>query len=200
MVRAVGGDSDASAELLFEYHDRLRSSLAGKVAADLQSVVEEDDILQDAYCEAFRSIRTFQPKSDRAFFRWLETIAEHQLIDMARTQRAKKRGGEHRKSSNTAPGGDESYVDLFNQLSGGSSTPSRIVAREEAVKALKVQLASLPEDYRQAILLREIEGLSRQEVARRMGRSEDEVRGLLYRARNQLRNAMGNSSLWFSKK
>ncbi len=104
---------------------------------------------------------------------------------MIRGLRAKKRGGEFKRIEQRSLNREDSFIELVQQLSTGSVTPGSRVARREAVRALEIQLASLPNEYRQVIMLRDIEGLSRVEAARRMGRSEDEVRGLLYRARKK---------------
>lgn len=197
---AAAGNSEALAELLFDHHDRLSRFIAGKMPAALRSTLEPDDVLQQVFVDAFRAIRSFQAKSDRAFYRWLETIAENRLTDIIRTQSAKKRGGDRQQVSSNPAGQASSVGNLLDAISAEMPTPSKNVAREEGVQALRIRLAELPEDYRQVIELRHLQGLSREEVAQRMGRSEAEVRGLLYRARKRLRDAMGNSSLYLTKK
>jgi len=200
IVQAVGGDGDALAQLLFHYHDQLHAFVRGRIGKDIRTVVDPADILQEVYCGAFRSIASFRPKTDKAFFNWLTSIARNRLRDAGRGQGAKKRGGEHKRVEKSPAGREDSYVDLLNMLSAGISTPGSRVSRAEAIRALQVRLAALPEDYRQVIQLHHIDGHSLEEVAERMERTVGQVRGLLPRARQKLHDAMGSSSLWFSKK
>ena len=198
--QAVSGDRDAVAELLFEQHDRLRRNLDRKLAADLRPVLEVDDLfLQQTFIEVFKSIGGFRPKSDRSFVHWLDRVAENVLLDAVRGLRTQKRGGDVQKVGQADAARSQSFADLFDAVSGGVSSPSHKAAREEGIRALQVQLAALPADYRQAIYLRDIEGKTREEVAAAMGRTPDEVRGLLYRGRKKLRDTLGSSSLYFSK-
>lgn len=198
--QAVEGNQVALSELLFEYYDRLHRFIGSKLSASARAKFDADDVVQQAFVTAIRSIGSFVPKSDRAFYRWLETIAENTLIDMLRELKAKKRGGDQRKASNQVASPTGSIADLFDAVSGGVSSPSHKAARAEGIAAMQVHLAGLPEEYREFIQLRDLQGLSREEVALRMGRTTDEIRGLLYRARKKLRAAMGNSSLYMSRK
>jgi RNA polymerase sigma factor (sigma-70 family) len=68
-----------------------------------------------------------------------------------------------------------------------SRTPSRLFAQQEAVVRLLDRLGELPEDYRQAILLARIEGLSTAEMAERLGKSREAVAVLVYRAVKRFR-------------
>ena len=70
----------------------------------------------------------------------------------------------------------------------------------EAIQAIQVAIASLPDDYREAIHLKYMEGRSLEEVATQMNRSPGAVRGLIDRAKQKMRAAMGRSSRWFSKR
>ena len=66
-------------------------------------------------------------------------------------------------------------------------TPSRLLAQQEAVERLLGRLSALPEDYRQAILMAKIEGLSTAEMAARLGKSREAVALLVYRAVKRFR-------------
>jgi RNA polymerase sigma-70 factor (ECF subfamily) len=83
---------------------------------------------------------------------------------------------------------------LSDWVAGESSTPSRKVSRKEAIRAVQVALASLPEAHRQALWLRYMQGLSLEESAKRMGRSPDAVRGLCDRAKQKLRAVLSQTS------
>jgi len=75
-----------------------------------------------------------------------------------------------------------------------NATSIVLFARNDVINPIKIHLSARPDDYRQAVELRHIQGLSRDEVARQMNRTFDEVRGLLHRAKKKLHAAMGNTS------
>jgi len=197
---AINGDSVALGELFFEYHDRLARTLSLKIPHDLQSTIAPEDILHDAYIDAFRGIGRFEPKSDRSFYRWLEAIAEHRMIDAIRALRTKKRGGQRRRASTDNSPQAESVADLFDVIRSELPTPSRNVAREEGVAAVLVRIGELPPEHREVVQLYHLDGRDLDDIARQLGKTSDAVRGLLYRARKNLRDAMGQSSLWLSKR
>jgi len=194
IIQAVQGDQGALGSLLFEAYSRLSSKLAGKIPDDMRSLIDEDDVLQLAFVDVYRGIRQFEPKSDRAFQRWLETVVEHQLLDVIRAHRTKKRGGDRRRVQPGRDGPASSVGNLLDWISADIPTPSANVRRDERLRVLQVQLAGLPDDYRQAIHLRHLEGMSLDEVAVKMNRKPSEVRGILYRALRKLRDAIGDSS------
>jgi RNA polymerase sigma-70 factor (ECF subfamily) len=91
-------------------------------------------------------------------------------------------------------------VELVDLLSAREHSPSRSIARREAVRAVQVALAGLPEDYQRALRLRYFEGKSLEETARIMMRTTGAVRGLLDRAKEKLLAALGRASLYLSQK
>jgi len=200
IAQAAQGNAEALAALLYEHHDDLQRFVGQRIPPALRPMIEPDDLLQMVFVDAFRGIEGFRPKSDRAFYRWLEVIAENRLTDTIRSQAAKKRGGDLQRVGNAPRNSRSAARALLDDLTGGVATPSRQVARGEGIAAMQARIAMLPDDYREAIVLRHLEGLSREEVAKRMGRTVAEVRGLLYRARVKLREAMGNESDFFTKK
>ncbi|MCH8806978.1 MAG: hypothetical protein IH986_12925 [Planctomycetes bacterium] len=89
-------------------------------------------------------------------------------------------------------------IGLLDLLAGPGRTPSRCVARVEALRAVQSALDRLPEHYRQAILLVRIEGRPVAEVAAEMGRTERAVHGLTRRGLELLRDRLGDSSAYLS--
>src|SRR2546427_206956 len=83
---------------------------------------------------------------------------------------------------------------LGQLLEAQGSSPSQRVARREQAVVLADMLGRLPEDYREVVILRHLEGLSFPQVARRMGRTLDSVKKLWARALAQLRDSLGDSS------
>ncbi|MCH8800255.1 MAG: sigma-70 family RNA polymerase sigma factor [Chloroflexi bacterium] len=194
--RARTGDHPALERLLLEHYDRLAARISRKLPAFLRGTVSAEDILQQTFVDVFRGIRAYQPAGERAFYRWLATIADHRLQDVIRAQLAAKRGG------GRAGGGVGSWLDstdeLIDLLAGPEHTPSQSVARHEAAAAVQVSLASLKDDYRRVIELRYIKALPIAEVAREMEKTEPAVHGLCRRALEELRLILGQSSQYFS--
>jgi RNA polymerase sigma factor (sigma-70 family) len=91
-------------------------------------------------------------------------------------------------------------VDLVELLSDRQHTPSRSAARREAVRAVQVGIAALPEDQREAVRQHLLEGKSLAETGSAMGRSPGAVSALIHRAKKQLREALGRASTWLSGK
>jgi RNA polymerase sigma-70 factor (ECF subfamily) len=195
LIAAVAGDQSALERLLLERYDSLRAYLAPRVPDQLRVLIDADDVLQQTFVEAFRDISRFQPRSLDAFAGWLKTIAEHRLIDAVKQQRRKKRGGDAKRVE--ASKAQSSAVNLLAELEADGLTPSRVIARDEAAALLQVSLARLPQQYGEAIRLRYLEGLSEDEAAARLGQSPDALRGLCFRAKKKLREAMGKSSLYY---
>ncbi|MCH7812432.1 MAG: sigma-70 family RNA polymerase sigma factor [Planctomycetes bacterium] len=200
VAQAVGGDMVALERLLLSYASRLQARLAKKLPLSLRSVVAADDVLQDAFVEAFRGIGSFQPAGRFAFYRWLSTIAEHRLQDAIKAHRAAKRGGGRAKLEAARNPWCDSLDDLLELLGGSKSTPSRSAARHEAAIAVQVGLASLKEDYRQVIELRHLQGLPVAETAQLMGRTPDAVRNLCRRGLEELHAVLGRSSDYLTRR
>jgi RNA polymerase sigma-70 factor (ECF subfamily) len=197
---AVTGDSTAVEQLLLGHFSALERHIDPKIPSAARRQLAVEDVLQDAFAQAFRDIRQFDPRSGSSFLAWLKGICDHRLADALKRIRRKKRGGElHRLTPN---GADRSsalgaLADLFREE---AEFPSQLVAGEEAVQAVQVAVAQLAEDQREVIRARYFEGLSVQEIAVKVGRTQGAVRGLIHRAKENLRIVMGRSSRWFSSR
>ena len=91
-------------------------------------------------------------------------------------------------------------VELVELLSDRGRTASQVIARREAVHAIQIGIADLPEDQQQAVRLHLIEGKSLAETAAAMNRTPGAVGALVHRAKENLREAMGRASMWLSRK
>ncbi len=197
---ATSGDGVALERLLLTCYDRLARNIGSKLPASVQQIVDVDDILQQTFLQVFRDIRNFEPHAGRSFFNWVKTIAENRLLDTIKGLKRKKRGGDHHRVREVKDGQTSSIKDLVEMMSADGRSPSRSFARHEAMQAVQIGLASLPEDQREAIRLRFLCGKSLEEVAVAMGRTKGAVRGLIHRGKQGLHDAMGRSSRWLSKK
>jgi RNA polymerase sigma-70 factor (subfamily 1) len=188
-------------QLLFRCVDRLVQNIDARLPAEERNIGVAEDIAQEAMITAARDIRTFKPQdgSDGGFFPWLAKIAEHRMFDVLKARRAKKRrprNGPLQHAWRT----DGELVELLAVVAINERTPSRSAARHEAAELVRAALNSLDEDYRVGLRLRFLEGLSPPEIARRMGRTEGAVQMLCRRALDRLREAMGDSARFFSRK
>jgi RNA polymerase sigma-70 factor, ECF subfamily len=199
VAAAITGDRVALERLLLAHYDGLARQVAARLPARLQSTQAVEDILQLTFCQAFRDVGRFEQRDDATFANWLAQIAENRLLDAIKQHDAQKRGGGVPHLTDETR--DESRaVSLWNWVASQDPSPSSIVARDEALHALNVALASLPSDQREAIRLRLLEGKSLEEAAAALGRTPDAVRGLVHRGKVQLQAAMGRASQWIKTK
>jgi len=179
LERARSGDREALSRAFEKFARRLAVLIHFKLAERTRSFAEVDDIVQETMLRAFRDFEHFSYREPGSFLRWLSAIADHVIVDRVRYAGRECRAGEEipfRSQSN--PAGPEP---------ADTKTPSRLLAQREAVERLLARLEALPEDYRQAILLAKIEGLSTAEMAARMGKSREQVALLVYRAVKRFR-------------
>jgi RNA polymerase sigma-70 factor (ECF subfamily) len=198
--RAARGERAALERLLLDHFAPLNAHVARLMPPSLRSVVGVEDIVQSTFTNVFQSIGQYEVREDASFLSWLLTIAENHLRDAVRAQKRKKRGGD-RVRVQDLPGAEQSHqVQLLDVLIGPDHTPSRSAARREGMQAIHTALAGLPEEYRRAIELRYFDGYSLEETAVLMGRTTGAVRGLIDRARRQIRESLGRASHYLSEK
>ena len=195
---AAGGDLDALQRLIIEYHVPLRTALEGMMDAAMRRVIDPDDVLQEAYTAAFRAISGHHFDGPAAFYRWLERIALNELKDQQRALKRQKRdvAREVREPAQTRT----SYPDLMHRLTATDSTPSRRVARGEAVAVVLSSLARLTDDQREVVSLRYLESRPVSEVAARMGKTEVAIHSLCRRALKALRQSMASTSHYLTRR
>ncbi len=193
MAQVKAGKVTAMDPLLVASFGALRSAIAQNMSESLKKAqLEPEDVIQEVYAAAWASLPDTPLENFAAFQAWLQKIAENKLIDIHRAIQAGKR--DVRKQASAWGVQSQSYVNLLDYISSPMSTPSRGAARSEAVATLMVRLGSLPEDYRQVIQWRFIEGMPVAEVATRLDRTEAAVHMLCHRALKQLRDLMGAPS------
>ena len=194
LASAVAGDSTA-AERLSVHHDRLMAALRRRYGRSRRIVLE--DLAQQTYLEAYRSISSFKPGAPDGLFRWLLGIADHRASDLCRREHAQRRGGG--KAGNGADAARLSLEAVEQFLAAASrSSPSRCAARTEIEQILTHALAYLPADYRTAIRLRYIRAMPVAQIAAEMDRTERAVHMLCNRGLKRLRDVLGSASAFLS--
>jgi len=151
------------------------------VPVQVRAQFDPADVVQETLLRAHRSREQCRAKTEIEFRGWLRTILKNALAEFLRRvlpQVAVDRAVE------------ESSLRLEMFLADDQSTPSQRMMREEQLIRLADALGRLPEDQRQAVQFYHLDGHSRAEVARQMGRSEDAVNGLLIRGLRKLRGLL----------
>jgi RNA polymerase sigma factor (sigma-70 family) len=200
LAQAVGGDAVAMERLLLHHYNQVAGHIARNLNGPLKSACSTEDVLQETFVHAVRDIRRCSCESDMSFGHWLIAIADHRLHEMRRAIECKKRGGGRPPLSARASVAESSLIDVVELLAADGATPSGIASSREAVTAVQVGIAALPEDQREAVRRHFIQQRTVDETAAGMGRSPDAVRGLLHRAKQALRKTLVRSSLWLTKK
>jgi RNA polymerase sigma-70 factor (ECF subfamily) len=160
-----------------------------QVEGRYQAKFDASDVVQQTMLEAVRAWPDFRGRSHGERAAWLRQILARVLLHEIRHFAGTQRRDVGREVS-LEQSLDESSYRLGMALAAPGSSPSAQLDRHEQELRLADALAALPEDYRQVILLRNIEGLPHEEVARRMDRGVGAVRMLWVRALARLRTEM----------
>jgi RNA polymerase sigma-70 factor (ECF subfamily) len=183
------GDQTAVTKLLAVLHPQLHARAEARMDGAMRSRFEPEDVLQHVYLQVFRQIDHFQGADPDSFLSWALTILDHKLIDAWRACHRQAR--DVARECNAICGGRaDSYWNLLDQVCAESCTPSRIIRRDEAIDALAVCVAKLPDAHRRVIQLRFLEGLPVADVAARLNTTPAAVHAATRRALNELRRSM----------
>lgn len=199
--RAQAGDRSALVQLLEALAPPIRARVESRISPAMRRCLEADDVMQVTYLEAVLRLDQFRTGGVSGFRAWLGRLAENNLTDAVRALQAAKRPNPHHRATRAGAGGGggDSAVALIEQLSAsGDGTPSRVVARGEAVRVMEKMLEGLPGDYQRVVRMYDLEARPIAQVAQELGRSEGAVYMLRARAHDRLREAMGPASKFFT--
>jgi RNA polymerase sigma-70 factor (ECF subfamily) len=170
------GDKRAFEMLVVKYQRRIER-LIGRMVRDVDLV---PDIAQETFIRAYRALPQFRGES--AFYTWLYRIAvntaKKALMELKRDPLVSE-------SAYASRDDDDETSRVENELSDGE-TPEGLLASKEIAAAVNAAIEALSEDLRQAITLREIEGLSYEEIADAMNCPIGTVRSRIFRAREAI--------------
>lgn len=173
----------------------LRRHLVLRMSRQLQKQMDVDDLMQETWSSAFRSIGSARIADRESLHRWVYTIANRRLIDALRQLRALRNGYGLIVEFAT----DETSVMMLNRrLKSKARTPSSISSRNEALGVMRNALGTLSHDRQHAIWLRYIDRKSYAEIARELDKSIPAVRSLVYQGVRQLRGIMGSASCYLT--
>lgn len=190
--QAAAGDAASMECLLLRYDSHLLRFVDRRLPQEMRRWVEPRDIIQDVHFEVFRGLGEFRATDIHGALQWLLRIARSRMVDTVRMYHAAKR--DSRTMRQTTRASDRPITALLQELLVYERTPSRSAVAHELLRALQQSLERLPADYRQALHLRYMEGLSVEEAASRMSRTEGAVRMLCSRGLTQLRTDLHSMS------
>ncbi|MBP2675481.1 MAG: polymerase, sigma-24 subunit, subfamily [Deltaproteobacteria bacterium] len=175
--RTLGGDEDAFRELVERYKSRAFGVVVGIVGSRDDAL----DVVQESFVKAYYKLKDFRFGSN--FYTWFYRLLVNQAIDRWRKT---SRSGEVPL--------DEGWLseevtppDSFAH----PSTPEKLLENRELGEALQKAIAALPEHHRAVILLREVEGMAYEDIAKTLGCSQGTVMSRLHYAREKLKAALG---------
>jgi RNA polymerase sigma-70 factor, ECF subfamily len=172
VARAQAGDKRAFDLLVVKYQQKV-ASLISRYMRDSSEVL---DVTQEAFLKAYRALPAF--RGDSAFFTWLYRIAINTVKN-------------HLVAQGRRPPGDDLDAEVAEQMDMGGrlrehATPERELLTDEIARTVQAALDDLPDDLRTAIVLREIEGMSYEEIADAMECPIGTVRSRIFRAREAI--------------
>jgi RNA polymerase sigma-70 factor (ECF subfamily) len=174
--QAQKGDMKAFELLVSRYQQKV----GGVISKLVKDYHEIQDITQDVFIKVYKALPNF--RGDSAFYTWIYRIA----INTAKNYLVSK--GRRIQNSDIEPVEAENYAGGFEQQN--FDTPDAEYERQEIEAVVHKSIAELPEDLKQAIVLREVEGLSYEEIAKQMDCPIGTVRSRIFRARDAVDNAL----------
>ena len=177
ITRVLKGEREAYRPIVLRYQGRLHAMVMGMV----RNGEDAKDITQNAFIKAYENLATFRIES--SFYTWLYRIAMNLAIDHCRK-------GVRRKTSalddSVAPRDDDGTILQSTTIDNAHQA----LARKELQKRIFAALDDIPEEHREVVLLREIEGLSYKEIAEVLDIPEGTVMSRLFYARKKLQAAL----------
>jgi RNA polymerase sigma-70 factor (ECF subfamily) len=186
LSRALTGEQHSLGELLEVYREYLTLLARLQIGRRLQGKVDAADLVQETFLEAHRNWKRFRGTSEAELLAWLRRILAARIVDVLRRYLGSK-GRDVRLERELAQELERSSRHLDAGLLAKQESPSKQLARREQGVLLADALARLPEDYREVLILRHLEGLTFPGVSQRMGRTLDSVKKLWMRALDRLR-------------
>ena len=173
--RTVAGDQKAFELLVIKYQRRIQR-LIGRMVRDVDLV---EDIAQETFIRAYRALGQF--RGEAQFYTWLYRIAvntaKKALMDLKRNPTV---------SENAYKSDDDDETSRVENELTSPETPEAVLASKEIANIINQAMQDLPEELREAITLREIEGLSYEEISEAMNCPIGTVRSRIFRAREAI--------------
>ena len=170
--RVQHGDIDAF-ELLVAAYEKNVFNVALQMVGNRE---DAQDMAQEAFLKAYNSLDSF--RGDSKFSSWLYRIVSNVCLDFKRRQ--------SRRPSSSLTVEDDEGETLELDIADESQSPEALLERKLTREAVRRGLQKLPDEQRQILLLREIQGMSYEEIGEAMGLEEGTVKSRIFRARKKL--------------
>ncbi|MEZ6056692.1 MAG: sigma-70 family RNA polymerase sigma factor [Planctomycetaceae bacterium] len=175
--RSLGGDTTAFGSLVDRYQDRLYGTLMHLLGSPHDAL----DVSQDAFVLAFQNLTSF--RGDSAFYSWLFRIAYNASVSYRRKRRHPVASIDHMQENHGLE-----VVDGHHDVD-----PTHDLISQERQQLVRQALDELPEEFRTVLILKELEGLSYEEIAETIGCPVGTVRSRIHRARGDLKEKLGRT-------
>lgn len=170
--RVLKGDANAFEHLVHAY-EKTVYNLALRTLGNRE---DAEDVTQEAFLKAYRSLDSF--RGDSKFSVWLYRIVSNLCLDLLRSRQRKP------TQSLTVEDDDGETGEL--EISDDHFSPERLLDRKLTRESVQRGLAALPDDARQILLLRELQGMSYEEIAQALDLEPGTVKSRIFRARKKL--------------
>ena len=170
--KVLGGDANAFETLVLEYEKNVYN-IALRMTGNSEDAA---DMTQEAFIKAYNSLQSF--RGDSKFSVWLYRIVSNVCLDFLRSK--------NRRPTVSLSVEDDDGEDTQLDVADESQSPELLLDRKLTRDSVRRGLDSLPPDYRQILLLREIQGLSYDEIAQALSLEVGTVKSRIFRARKRL--------------
>ena len=170
--KVLGGDANAFETLVLEYEKNVYN-IALRMTGNSEDAA---DMTQEAFIKAYNSLQSF--RGDSKFSVWLYRIVSNVCLDFLRSK--------NRRPTVSLSVEDDDGEDAQLDVADESQSPEHLLDRKLTRESVRRGLDSLPPDYRQILLLREIQGLSYDEIAQALSLEVGTVKSRIFRARKRL--------------
>lgn len=191
--RARGGDQAARDELFEKCRSYVAIVARTRLESWLRAKADASDLVQQTLLEAHRGMDRFRGSTEAEWLAWLRQIVTHNAADLVRRNRATGGRAGRREIPLDLPGFDDSRR-MVREPSDPGESPSELVLRREREIEVANAVARLPQDYQDVIQFRNLQRLSFNEVAERMGRSRPATQMLWMRALRKLEEELNDRS------
>ncbi len=184
---AKEGDRAALEKLCKVYGERVHWIVRFRMGGEIRSKLDSMDLVQDAFVLALKNLGDFTYRNEGDFLRWLSKIAENRIRDNVKKLHADKRNIRKEVSLRNRVSTTQGSL-VGAPVPVATTTPSVVISKREELSRLDKAIDELKPEYREAIILKKIEGLSYKEIGDRLGKSTDAVGMLVSRAMISLIN------------
>ena len=154
----------------------------------LQRRFDSSDLVQETLLNAHAQLNRFRGSTEAELVKWLQKVLAHAVVDQVRKATAQKDDVALEQSIQAALA--ESSARLEEFLASSQPSPGEQAERHELLLRIADALERLPEDQREVVILRDLQGAPVGEIAAQLGRSRKSVAGLLLRGRRKLRELL----------